>query len=123
MKKPFVPEQRDDPPEVPDEGFAAHRPFSETAAHMVIAQAPVAKISIVEEKIVQDAQDKHPHAPEPESAPGILVRLRRHIIKIMMPNEEGDKGEAGDFRGVVPQKPGGDELVRGRQMLDDVFHG
>ena len=48
MEKPFIPEQRNDPPEVPDEGFAAHRPFSDTAGHMVIAQAPVAKITIVE---------------------------------------------------------------------------
>ena len=123
MEKPFVPEQRNDPPEVPDEGFAAHRPFPDTAGHMVIAQAPVTKINIVEEEIVQDAQDKHPHGPEPKGAPGILVRLRRHVVKIMMPNEERDEGEPGDFRGVIPQKPGGDALVPGRQMLDDVFHG
>ena len=123
MEKPFVPEQRNDPPEVPDEGLAAHHPGSDPAGHVVIAQAPVTKINIVEEDIVQDAQDKHPHAPEPKSAPSILVRLWRQVVKIMMPNQERDEGEPGDFRGVVPQKPGGDALVPGRQMVDDVFHG
>ena len=55
MEKPFIPEQRNDPPEVPDEGFAAHRPFPDSAGHMVIAQAPVAKINIIKKDIVQDA--------------------------------------------------------------------
>ena len=96
---------------------------ADPAGHMVIAQTPVPKINIIEKEIVQDAQDKHPNAPEPKSAPGILVGLWRHVIKIMMPNQERDEGEPGDFRGVVPQKPGRDGLVPGRQMLDDVSHG
>ena len=123
MEKPFVPEQGNDPPEVPDEGLAAHHPGSDPAAHMVIAQTPVPKINIVEKDIVQGAQDEHLHAPEPKSPPRILVGLWRHVIKIMMPNQKRDEGEPGDFGGVVPEKPGRNGLVPGRQMVDDVFHG
>src|SRR5208337_955882 len=122
VEEPLVPQQGNNPPEVPDEGLSVEGPFGYVTGHMVDAQAPVTEVEVVVENVVQRHQDNDADGPEPEISPGIHVPARRQVIEIVVPDKEGDQGETGDFGGVVPQKTGGVALVGRGQVFDHLFH-
>ena len=96
MKKPLIPEQGDDPPEIPHQGFAVRESFGQFT-HVVVAQGPMAKVGVVEDPVEDGREQQHADGAEEEAAPTVEVGARGHVIEIVMPDEEGDEGETGDF--------------------------
>ena len=101
VEEPFVPEERNDPPEIPAQGL----PMEEFVIPVGVAETPGAPVNIVEENIVYCAQDQDTEGPEPESPPRIDVFHGRHVIKVMVPDQERHQGKTGNFSGVIPQEP------------------
>ena len=100
VEVPFVPEQWDDPPEIPDQRFAV----DEFVVPVRIAQAPVAKIAIIEKCIIDHAKNHNSDGSEHEPAPGVHIVHGNHIVEIMMPCQERNQCETGDFSGMIPQE-------------------
>jgi len=48
VEEPLVPEEWDDPPEIPDKGFTVDESFSKRPVHMMIAKSPVTEVDVVE---------------------------------------------------------------------------
>ena len=69
VEEPFVPEQRNDPPEIPDEGLAAEVSFGKLSMHVMYSQPPVTKIDYIEDNVTDDRQDQYAERPVPECAP------------------------------------------------------
>jgi hypothetical protein len=69
VKEPFVPQKRNDPPEVPDERFAFQHPFSNSSGHVMVAQTPVAEVQVIEKEVVQDGKQQDADGSGPEAGP------------------------------------------------------
>src|SRR5271157_858257 len=57
VEEPLVPEERNNPPEIPDKGLSVDYSFGDVMFHMVVAQAPMTEVEVVEEDVVQHHQD------------------------------------------------------------------
>ena len=75
VEEPFIPEQWNNPPEIPYERFAV-RESVDQLLHVMVAKAPVTEINIVEEDIVDSAQNQDSDSSEPEASPGINIGNR-----------------------------------------------
>ena len=102
VKEPFVPEQRNYPPEIPDERLARDISFGKISSHVMNSESPVPKVYHIIENVRDDHQYKYACRPEPERPPGILVRHWRHVVEIVMPGKEWDQRKSGDFRRMIP---------------------
>ena len=51
VEEPFVPEQRNDPPEIPDKGLAVEVSFGKLSFHVMVSQPPVPKIDHIVENV------------------------------------------------------------------------
>ena len=69
VKKPLIPEQGNNPPEIPHKGFAVEEPVCPVG----IAKCPGAKVSVIVTNVVQDAEEKNAAGSEPEGPPGIHI--------------------------------------------------
>ena len=122
VEEPLVPEERDDPPEIPDEGFTAYQSSSNLVPHVRIAQSPVPEVYIVEEIVIYDRQYEDTKSSEPEASPGIHILRRRHIVKVVVPLEERNQGHTGDLSRMYPQEARGVSLIPRGQMVHDIVH-
>ena len=69
VEEPFVPEQGNDIPEIPDERLAVEESFGKPSFHVMVSQSPVPKIDYIEDNVSDDHQDQYADRPEPECAP------------------------------------------------------
>jgi hypothetical protein len=69
VEEPFVPEQRNDPPEIPYKGLAGEVSFGKLSFHVMVSQSPVPKIDYIKKNIIDDRQDQYAEGPVPECSP------------------------------------------------------
>ena len=121
MEEPLIPEEWDDIPEIPDERFTIKVAFSQITRHVMIAEAPMTKVDYIKQEIVDNRQHQNAEGPVPEARPGVFIRHGAHVVEVVMPGQEGNKGEAGDLSSMVPQKTSRISLVGSRQMMEDLI--
>lgn len=103
VEKPLVPQQGNDPPEIPHQRFAMGEPFGQLG-HVVVAQGPMTEVAVVENPVKHSGEQADAGGAEEEPAPAVRIVSRRHVIEIMVPDEKGDEGETGDLRRMDPEK-------------------
>ena len=65
VEEPFIPKKRNNPPEVPDQGFPVQQSVGDTMGHVMVAKAPMTEIDIVEKDIVDDTKNTDPGGSKP----------------------------------------------------------
>ena len=103
MEEPFIPEQGNDPPEVPDQRFPMRESFCQFG-HVMVAQSPVTEIGVIENPVQDGSANQYPNRAEAKPTPAVRIGGGRHIIKVMVPDEKGDQCETSNLSRVNPEK-------------------
>ncbi|GAB6887543.1 hypothetical protein JCM13304A_10410 [Desulfothermus okinawensis JCM 13304] len=69
---------------------------------MMISKAPVSKIRIIEEPVINGAKNKNSNGSKEKGTPAIHIPHWAHIIKIVVPYQKWNKGKACNFCRMQP---------------------
>ena len=73
MEEPFIPQKRNDPPEVPYQRLSMGESVGKVSCHMMISECPVTEISIIENPVEHCGKDQNADSAYPESCPAVHV--------------------------------------------------